>query len=114
MLHALNPIFRRGNSYYQRYIEYLSSCRTKSTFNVTIDVAKELVVFKNLNTECVTGVYRYETIMDYCRVSLLEEVLRYRESVRCNDVYGAGILLDTGLTAYLGGFRPPVQCLSGL
>lgn len=112
MLHALNPIFRQGNSYYQRYIEYLASGRTKSTFNTNINVAKEIDKYKELNTKRTKDVTNDETIQEYCRLTLLEEILQWRETVRCNREYEAGVLLHTGLTAYLGGFCPPAQCLS--
>jgi hypothetical protein len=113
LLHALNPIFRIRNSYYKRYIEYLASGRTKSTFNVTIAVAQEIATYKELNTKRDRAVTSDETIPEYCRVTLLEDILLYRESVRCNNVYKAAIILRTGLTAYQGGLCPPGQVLSG-
>jgi hypothetical protein len=112
VLHALNPVFRQSSSYYKRYIEYLASSRTKCTFNITINLTKEIIEYKGQNTKHTNGVTKYGTIQEYCRATLLEDVLRYRESVS-NEVCGAGTLLETGLTTYLGGFRPPGQCLSG-
>jgi len=113
MLHALNPIFRRHNKYYERYLGYLASSRTKSTYNITIDVTKEINTYRKLCSEIPEGTKSYETIQEYCHVSLLEEVLRLRGDIQRNNVCRAQDLVSRGLTAYPGCFCPPAQSLSG-
>ena len=113
VLHALNPVFGMHNKYYERYIRYLASRRTNSTYNVTIDVTKEVKAYRRLCRGLSKDAKRYEIIQEYYGISLLEEVLRIRESVQSNKTYEAGVLVSRGLTAYQGGFCPPAHCLSG-
>lgn len=113
VLHALNPVFRRHNRYYHRYIEYLGSGRAKTTFNITINIADEVYVYRRLCTEQPEDTKKYETIMDYCRVTLLQEVLQYREAVRERELCQGRQLCNQTVLLYQGGFCPSAQCLCG-
>ncbi len=112
VLHALNPVFRKTSSYYERYLLYLASRRTKATFNVTINVKEEVENYKQIKKNTYKN-NSTETIREYCHATLIEDVLRYRTAIESNEEYTSAMLMNTVLTAYPGGFCPPAQVLSG-
>lgn len=99
--HALNPVFRKSSSYYERYIDYLASGRTKSTFNTTLNVSEEVSLsrVKSANRDDVRE-SSTNTGLEPCDVTLLQRVWCKR-FLGCHE---GSYDVTRAMATYLGGF----------